>query len=68
MKLGCAVQGINLQEKIIRKQVLNDIKYSSKNMGIYAICPRSLDPFYEVNDHMKWVNTSWTYSVHILKF
>ena len=30
---------------------------------IYTVCPRSLDPFVELIYHMKWVETSWTYSM-----
>ena len=29
----------------------------------YTICPRSSDPFYLVTYYIKWVTTSWTYSI-----
>ena len=28
-----------------------------------TVCPRSSDPFYKVSYYIKWVNTSWTYSM-----
>ena len=29
----------------------------------YTVCPRSSDPFYIVIYYVKWVTTSWTYSI-----
>ena len=29
----------------------------------YTVCPRSSDPFYFVTYYIKWVITSWTYSI-----
>ena len=29
----------------------------------YTVCPRSLDPFYTVTFHIRWVKTSWTYNI-----
>ena len=28
-----------------------------------TVCPRSSDPFYIVSYYIKWVTTSWTYSI-----
>ena len=28
-----------------------------------TVCPRSSDPFYVVTYYIKWVTTSWTYSI-----
>ena len=28
-----------------------------------TMCPRSSDPFYIVTYYMKWITTSWTYSM-----
>ena len=28
-----------------------------------TLCPRSLDPFYDATYYIKWVKTSWTYSI-----
>ena len=30
---------------------------------IYTACPRSIYPFYIVCYYIKWVTTSWTYSI-----
>ena len=32
----------------------------------HTLCPRSSDPFYVVSYNMKWVTTSWTYSIYHL--
>ena len=32
-----------------------------------TVCPRSSDPFYIVCNYIKWVTTSWTYSMSELK-
>ena len=29
----------------------------------YTVCPRSSDLFYVVTYNIKWVTTSWTYSI-----
>ena len=29
-----------------------------------TVCPRSSDPFYIVTYYIKWVTTSWTYSIY----
>ena len=29
---------------------------------LFIVCPRSIDPFYEVTYYIKWVTTSWTHS------
>ena len=29
----------------------------------HTVCPKSSDSFYVVNYYIKWVTTSWTYSV-----
>ena len=29
-----------------------------------TVCPRSSDPIYIVSYYIKWVTTSWTYSIH----
>ena len=29
-----------------------------------SVCPRSSDPFYVVTYYLKWVTTSWTYSIN----
>ena len=29
----------------------------------HTVCPRSSDPSYVVTYYIKWVNTSWTYSI-----
>ena len=34
-----------------------------KFVGAYTVCPRSSDPFYIVRYYLKWVTTSWTYSL-----
>ena len=31
--------------------------------GVTNVCPRSLDTFYIVSFYIKWVKTSWTYSI-----
>ena len=31
---------------------------------IFEICPVSSDPFYIVTYYIKWVTTSWTYSIY----
>ena len=31
-----------------------------------TVCPGSSDPFYIVTYYMKWVATSWTYSMYFL--
>ena len=31
------------------------------------VCRRSSDPFYVVRSYIKWVTTSWTYSILIQK-
>ena len=30
-----------------------------------TVCPRSSDPFYKVSYYIKWVPTSWTYSISL---
>ena len=30
-----------------------------------TVCPRSLNPFYNVHYYIKWVKTSWTYSTKL---
>ena len=38
--------------------------YCSTEYAAYdTVCPRSSDPFYTVNFYIKWVTTSWTYSI-----
>ena len=32
----------------------------------YTVCPRSSDPFYIVSYNIKWVTTSWTFSMKII--
>ena len=29
----------------------------------HIACPRSINPFYIVSNYIKWVTTSWTYSI-----
>ena len=36
----------------------------SEILLIYAVCSRSSDPFHIVSYYMKWVTTSWTYSMY----
>ena len=31
--------------------------------GLYTVCPKSSDPFYMISYYIKWVTTSWTYSM-----
>ena len=33
----------------------------------YTVCPGSSDPFYIVTYYIKWVTTSWTYSITAYK-
>ena len=33
------------------------------SMQLHTVCPRSSDPFYVVTYYVKWVTTSWTYSI-----
>ena len=33
---------------------------------MYTVCPRILVPFYIVSYNIKWVMTSWTYSIQTL--
>ena len=43
-----------------------DIQYINKYYIFLLLCtvrPRSLGPFYAVTYYIKWVNTSWTYSI-----
>ena len=35
------------------------------SINMYTICPRSSDPFYIVSYYIKWVTTSWTYSIYL---
>ena len=37
--------------------------YSYSKRKTCTGCPRSSDLFYEVNYYIKWVITSWTYSI-----
>ena len=34
---------------------------------VLTVCPRSSDPFYLVAYYMKWITTSCTYSILVLK-
>ena len=34
---------------------------------VYTICQGSSDPYYIITIYMKWVTTSWTYSMQIDK-
>ena len=38
-------------------------KSKNENTNINTVCPRSSDPFYLVSFYIKWVTTSWTYSI-----
>ena len=42
---------------------LLDSACESKVMILYTVCPGSSDPFYVVTYYIKWVTTSWTYSM-----
>ena len=33
-----------------------------------TVCPRSSDPFYIVSYYIKWVTTSWRYSMRSLNY
>ena len=37
--------------------------FSLQTIFAFTICPRSSDPFYIVSYYIKWVTTSWTYSM-----
>ena len=37
-------------------------------IGCHTVCPRSSDPFYIVSYYIKWVTTSWTYSISLVDF
>ena len=37
-----------------------------KTMVTFTVCQRSSDPFYVVTYYIKWVTTSWTYSIEQL--
>ena len=38
--------------------------FQCKNTRLFiTVCPRSSDPFYIVSYYIKWVATSWTYSI-----
>ena len=42
------------------------IRYLSSiqiRIHMFTVCPRSLDPFYEVTYYIKWFETAWTYGV-----
>ena len=41
--------------------------YSMKEIHS-TVCPRSGDPFYIVSYNMKWVTTSWTYSMLVFLY
>ena len=40
--------------------IVIDIEYKSAHC---TVCPGSSDPFYVVTYYIKWVTTSWTYSI-----
>ena len=46
--------------KIVVNSKMNE--YQDKGLKT-TVCPRSSDPFYTVTYYMKWVTTSWTYSI-----
>ena len=47
------------------KFILNNWTQKVINKKKYTICPRSSDPFYKVTYYIKWVTTSWTYSIYM---
>ena len=44
---------------------ISQINGGSFKVLVITICPRSSGPFYIVTYYIKWVNTSWTYSMVI---
>ena len=57
-------------ENIILEIFSVEIKWNNRNCRIFnecttvsTVCPRSSDPFYIVSYYIKWVTTSWTYSM-----
>ena len=39
-------------------------KNEMSSIHVLTVCPRSSDPFYIVSYYIKWVTTSWTYSIN----
>ena len=57
-----------LKCKLIKLHLFHNTNFVDKHIicliiFIITICPRSSDPFHIVTYYMKWVTTSWTYSI-----
>ena len=38
--------------------------FSFFHLKLHIVCPRSSYPFYIISYYIKWVDTSWTYSIY----
>ena len=51
---------------LLQKGTLNQVQSIECACGLKmhnTVCPRSRDPFHVVTNYIKWVTTSWTYSI-----
>ena len=54
------IQGVQNEVNLKLRTCTSLREYKAK---IYTVCSKSLDPFYIVTYYIKWVKTSWTYSM-----
>ena len=44
----------------------SDWTFGYRISGVFTVCPGSSDPFNIIGYYIKWVTTSWTYSIIIV--
>ena len=47
----------------IRSDLISSDEIHPSLFSFHTMCPRSSDPYYIGSYYMKWVTTSWTYSI-----
>ena len=45
--------------------LVSELVYCIEDQASVTLCPKSSNPFYIVTYGIKWVTTSWTYSIYI---